>query len=85
MRATIQQLADEVAAEREKAWAKADPTPVAVAAGKLGQDDLHAIRRAAERAGYAAAELEEVSGQVAQRLIGRFQALDDSLPATAAD
>lgn len=85
MQATVQQLADEVAAERAKAWAKADPTPVAVAAGLLGQDDRDAIRRAAEQAGCPAGELDAVTEQVAQRLIGRLQAMDDSLPATAAD
>ncbi len=85
MQATVQQLADEVAAEREKAWAKTDPTPVAVAAGLLGREDRDAIRRAAEQAGCAAGELDAITEQVAQRLIGRFQALDDSMPATAAD
>jgi hypothetical protein len=82
---TVQQLADEVAAEREKAWANSDPTQVAVSAGVLGEEDLAAIRRAAERAGYTADNLEEITGQVAQRLIGRFQAFDDSMPSTGAD
>ena len=85
MSTTVQELAARVIEERARGWDKADPTPAAVINGVLGRDDAAAIRRVVTEAGYTGCEVDEMAEKVTARLIGKLEALADSLPATGAD
>lgn len=82
---TIQELAELVVADRRNSWAKADPKLVAVATGGLNPDDEAAVRRIVADNGYSGAELDEMVRQVCDRVVGRMQALADTIPAQGGD
>ena len=82
---TARQLADVVQAARREAWEKNDPTSVIVATEKLGATDLHVVHQVVSEAGYTGGELTAMSDHVSQLLVGKVQALDDSMPATGGD
>lgn len=82
---TSRELADRVIEARRPAWARSDPTTAIVATEQLGPDDVRAVRRIVEEAGYAGEELERMVRQVSALVIGQVEALADDLPATGAD
>lgn len=82
---TSRELADRVIEARRAAWARSDPTTAIVATEQLGPDDVRAVRRVVEEAGYAGEELERMVRQVSALVIGQVEALADDMPATGAD
>jgi hypothetical protein len=82
---TVQELADRVLDERRGAWANSDPQTAIVATQELTPDDRAAVRRVVASAGYAGDELEEMCRRVAERVVGRVEALADKLPARGGD
>ncbi|MBA4062590.1 MAG: hypothetical protein C0501_02565 [Isosphaera sp.] len=82
---TIQEMADQVLADRKQAWAKDDPRVAIVSTQSLGPDDERAVRRVVAAAGYVGAEQDEMVRQVSTRVVGRVAALADHLPADGGD
>ncbi len=82
---TIHEMAEQVMADRKKAWAESDPRVAIVATQSLGPDDERAVRRVVAAAGYVGEELEEMVRQVSARVVGRVAALADHLPADGGD
>lgn len=82
---TVQELADRVLDERKAAWSKSDTETAIVATQELTPDDRAAVRRVVAAAGYTGDELDEMSRRVAERVVGRVDALADKLPARGGD
>ena len=82
---TARELADRFVEGRRAAWAKIDPTTAIVATEQLNPDDLRAVRRIVEEAGYQSEELERVVSQVSALVVGKVEAMADKLPATGGD
>jgi len=82
---TVQDLTNQVLDDRKKAWAKADSKTAIVATEQLNPEDEQAVRRIVAAAGYEGEELEEMVGQVSSRVVGRVEALADTLPAVGGD
>jgi hypothetical protein len=82
---TARELADRVLEARRTLWAKADPTTAIVATEQLGPEDAGAVRRIVRGAGYAGEDLERMVRQVSALVVGKVEALADTLPAAGGD
>ncbi len=85
MNATARELADRVVASRRKAWEKSDPTVAVVATEQLNPEDEAIVRRVVAAEGYTGVELDEMVRKVSALIVGQVEALDDNMPADAAD
>ena len=82
---TAREMADRFVKDRKTAWAKSDPTTAIVATEQLNPDDQRVLRRIVEESGYGGEELDRMTAQVAALVIGRVEALADTLPAAGGD
>jgi hypothetical protein len=82
---TARELADRVIEDRQRAWAKSDPSTAIVATQQLNPGDEREVRRIVSAAGYKGEEFEQMVRQVSALVVGQVEALADDLPATGGD